>query len=55
MLAILQGGVEGGLVQEQRAFPRAGRRRGGGNSGKMFATPLFCEFYPSLNQVDSRF
>lgn len=36
-------------------FQEQARRGGGGSSGKVSVMSLFCGFYPSLNQVDSRF
>lgn len=54
MLTILQEG-EWPCPSAEEHFQEQGGRGGGGSSGKVSVMSLFCEFYPSLNQVDSRF
>lgn len=51
----IQQGVEVALSSSRGALPTAGKEGGGESSGKVSVMSLFCEFYPSLNQVDSRF
>lgn len=54
MLAILQEG-EWPCPAAEEHFQEQTGRRGGGSSGKVCVTSLFCEFYPSLDQEESRF